>query len=50
MNEVITIKQNTNDYSTTVKVDKSVKRFEVEFYGSSAKVTKVVVELNEINQ
>lgn len=35
MNEVIIIQQKINDYTTTVKVDKSVKRFEVEFNGGS---------------
>lgn len=35
---------------TTIKVDESVKRFEVEFEGTSTKVTKVVVELKENNQ
>ena len=50
MNEVIIIHQKTNDYETTVKVDKSVKRFEVEFGSGSTKVTKVVVELKENNQ
>ena len=50
MNEVIIIHQKINDYATTVKVDKSVKRFEVEFGGGSTKVTKVVVELKEDNQ
>ena len=50
MNEVIFIQQNTNDYATTVKVDKSVKKFEVEFGGRSTNVTKVVVELNENKQ
>lgn len=50
MNEVIIIQQKINDYTTTIKVDKSVKRFEVEFGGGSTKVSKVVVELNENNQ
>ena len=50
MNEIIIIQQKTNDYTTTVKCDKSVKRFEVEFEGSSTKVAKVIVELKEINQ
>lgn len=49
MNEVIIIQQRINDYTTTIKVDKSVKRFEVEFNSSSTKVTKVVVELKENN-
>lgn len=49
MNEVIEIHQKINDYSTTIKVDKSVKRFEVEFNGGSTKITKVVVELKENN-
>lgn len=50
MNEVIIIQQKINDYTTTINCDKSVKRFEVEFEGNSTKVTKVVVELKEINQ
>ena len=50
MNEVIIIQQKINDYTTTVKVDKSVKKFEVEFDGSYTKVTKVVVELKDSNQ
>lgn len=50
MNEVIIIQQKINDYTTTIKVDKSVKRFEVEFGGGSTKVTKIVVELKEDNQ
>lgn len=50
MNEVIFIQQKQNDYATTVKVDKSVKKFEVEFGGSSTKVSKVIVELKEDNQ
>lgn len=49
MNEVIEIHQKINDYSTTIKVDKSVKRFEVEFNGGSTKITKVVVELKKNN-
>lgn len=49
MNEIIIIQQKINDCTTTIKVDKSVKRFEVEFYGSSTKVTKVIVELKENN-
>ena len=33
MNEVIIIQQEISDYTTIIKVDKSVKRFEVEeFY------------------
>ena len=50
MNEVINIHQKINEYETIVKVDKSVKRFEVEFVGGSTKVTKIVVELKESNQ
>jgi hypothetical protein len=50
MNEVIIIQQKINDYTTTIKVDKSVKRFEVEFNGGSTKVTNVVVELKEDKQ
>lgn len=50
MNEVIEIHQRFNDYSTIIKVDKSVKRFEVEFNGGSTKVTNVVVELKEDKQ
>ena len=49
MNQGIEIHQKINDYSTTIKVDKSVKRFEVEFNGGSTKITKVVVELKENN-
>ena len=49
MNEVIIIQQKMNDYTATIKVDKSVKRFEVEFDSGSTKVTKVVVELKENN-
>lgn len=48
MNEVIEIHQRINDYTTTIKVDKSVKRFEVEFSGNSTKVTNVIVELKDI--
>lgn len=44
MNEVIIIQQKINDYTTTVKVDKSVKRFEVEFGDNSTKVAKIVKE------
>lgn len=50
MNEVIIIQQKINDYTTTIKVDKSVKRFEVEFGDNSTKVTNVVVELKEDKQ
>lgn len=50
MNEVIFIHQKLDDYATTIKVDKSVKRFEVEFNGASSKVTNVVVELKEDKQ
>ena len=50
MNEVIIIQQKINDYTTTIKVDKSVKRFEVEFNDNSTKVTKVLVELKEDKQ
>lgn len=50
MNEVIIIQQKINDYTTIVKCGKSVKRFEVEFNDNSTKVTKVKVELKEINQ
>lgn len=49
MNEVIFIQQDSC-YITTIKVDKSVKRFAVEFNGSSTKVTNVVVELKEDKQ
>lgn len=34
MNEVIIIHQKINDYTTSVKVNKSVKKFEVEFSGN----------------
>lgn len=47
MNEVIFIQQKTSDYTTIIKVDKSVKKFEVEFNGGSTKVTNVVVELKD---
>ena len=50
MNEVIIIHQSLKDYTTTIKVDKSVKRFEVEFYGDSTKVANVVVELKQDQQ
>lgn len=50
MNEVIIIQQKINDYTTTIKVDKSVKKFEVEFNGNSTQVTKVIVELKEDNK
>lgn len=50
MNEVIEITQRCGDYLTNIKVDKSVKRFAVEFNGSSTKVTNVVVELKEDKQ
>lgn len=50
LNEVINIQQRVGDYMTTIKVDESVKRFEVEFEGKSTKVAKVVVELKENNQ
>lgn len=50
MNEVITIQQRAGDYMTTIKVDESVKKFEVEFNSNSTKVTKVIVELKENNQ
>lgn len=50
MNDVINIQQRVGDYMTTIKVDESVKRFEVEFEGTATKVTKVVVELKENNQ
>ena len=49
MNEAIIIQQKINDYTTTIKVDKSVKRFEVEFNGNSTKVTNIIVELKENN-
>lgn len=50
MNEVIFIQQKINDYTTIIKVDKSVKKFEVEFNSNSTKVTKVIVELKDSEQ
>lgn len=47
MNDLVSIKQNHNDYATLISVDKSVKRLEVEFNSISTKVTKVVVETKE---
>jgi hypothetical protein len=50
MNEVINIQQKLSDSTTSIKVDKSVKKFEVEFNSNSTKVTKVIVELKEDNK
>lgn len=50
MDEVINIQQKLNDNTTAIKVDESVKKFEVEFHSNSTKVTKVIVELKENNQ
>lgn len=50
MNEVIEIHQKSNDYSTTIKVDGSVKKFMVEFQNESTKVKSVIVELKGNNQ
>lgn len=49
MNEVIEIHQRFNDYSTIIKVDKSVKRFTVEFQNETTKVKSVIVELKDSN-
>ena len=50
MNEVINIQQKLTDSTTSIKVDESVKKFEVEFNNNSTKVTKLIVELKENNQ
>lgn len=47
MNEVIEIHQRCNDYSTIIKVDKSVKTFTVEFQNGTTKVKSVIVELKD---
>ncbi len=47
MKEVINIQQ---DSTTSIKVDESVQKFEIEFNSNSTKVTKVIVELKENNQ
>lgn len=47
MNEVIEIHQRFNDYSTIIKVDKSVKAFTVEFQDGTTKVKSVIVELKD---
>lgn len=47
MNEVIEIYQKPNDYSTTIKVDGSVKEFTVKFQNGSTKVESVFVELKD---
>lgn len=49
MNEEIEIHQRFNDYSTIIKVDKSVKRFTVEFQNETTKVKSVIVELKDSN-
>jgi hypothetical protein len=50
MNEVIEIHQKFNDYSTTIKVDGSVKKFIVEFQDGTTKVKSVIVELKDSKQ
>lgn len=50
MNEVIEIHQKLNDYSTIIKVDKSVKKFTVEFQNESTRVKSVIVELKDSKQ
>lgn len=50
MNEVIEIHQRFNDYSTIIKVDKSVKNFAVEFQNESTRVKSVIVELKDSKQ
>lgn len=50
MNEVIETHQKLNDYSTIIKVDKSVKKFTVEFQNESNRVKSVIVELKDIKQ
>lgn len=50
MNEVIEIHQRFNDYSTIIKVDKSVKKFTVEFQDEATKVKSVIVELKDSKQ
>lgn len=50
MNEVIEIHQNYNDYTTIIKVDKSVKKFTVEFQSETTKVKNVIVELKDSEQ
>lgn len=50
MNEVIEIHQKLNDYSTTIKVDESVKKFTVEFQNESTRVKSVIVELKDSKQ
>lgn len=47
MNEIIEIHQKFSDYSTTIKVDKSVKKFVVEFQSDSTKVKTVIVEIKD---
>ena len=47
MNEVIEIHQSLKDYSTIIKVDKSVKKFTVEFQNESTRVKSVIVELED---
>lgn len=50
MNEVIEIHQKYNDYSTIIKVDKSVKKFTVEFQNESTRVKSVIAELKDSKQ
>jgi len=50
MNEVIEITQRCGDYLTSIKVDKSVKKFMVEFQDGATKVKSVIVELKESEQ
>jgi hypothetical protein len=50
MNEVIEIHQKFSDYSTTIKVDGSVKKFTVEFQNESTRVKSVIVELKDSKQ
>lgn len=50
MNEVIGIHEKSNDYSTIIKVDKSVKKFTVEFQNESTRVKSVIVELKDSKQ
>lgn len=50
MNEAIEIIQRCSDYLTIIKVDKSVKKFTVEFQNGETKVKSVIVELKESEQ
>ena len=47
MEEIVFIKQSADNWDTTIKCDKSVKRIEVVFNDKDCRVKSVVVERKE---